>query len=164
MRAFRTISKKKHDELLEDFPVLDTDEYEKLGEWNSVAITVFDHWLSRGDAIRYIDNRTLNEQKYFDSTWAKFNQLIASKLNPYLAKYRSVGRVVFKEPKSIELLTKRLDLTNDQSFITLVFPEQRAIYEQSYDDTHLLYFECHDKIRPILEIIEKSGLYAFPRI
>jgi len=165
MRAFRTIAKKKHNELVGFFPVLDSDECEKLDEWNSVAITVFDHWLSREDAIRYIDNRTLDEQKYFDSMWAQFNELLASELNPYLVKYRSVGRVVFKEPKSTELLTKRLDLTNkNQAFITIAFPEQKAIYEQGYDNTHLLYFECHDKVKPIFELIEKSGLYVLSRI
>ncbi len=164
MRAFRTISKKKLNELVGIFSVLDTDEYEKLEEWNFVAITVFDHWLNRDDAIRYIDNRTLDEQKHFDCKWAKFNKLIASDLKPYLVKYRSVGRVIFKEPKSIELLTKRLDLTKNQSFITIAFPEQRAVYEQYYDDTHLLYFECHDKVKPLLEIIEKSGLHALSRI
>ncbi|UPW17325.1 hypothetical protein M0C34_13860 [Agarivorans sp. TSD2052] len=164
MRVFRTISKKKHDELVGIFPVLDTDEYGKLEEWDFVAVTVFDHWLHRDDAIRYIDNRTLDEQKYFDCKWAKFNELLASELNPYLVKYRSAGRVVFKEPKSIELLTKRLDLTKNQSFITLAFPEQRAVYEQHYDDTHLLYFECHDNLKPLLELIEKSGLYTLSRI
>jgi len=165
MRVFRTISKKKHNELVELFPVLDTDEYEKLDEWNFLAITVFDHWLSRDDAIRYIDNCTSDEQKHFDCKWEKFNELLASDLSPYLVKYRSLGRVVFKEPKSTGLLVKRLGLINEsQPFITLVLPEQRAVYEQYYDNTHLLYFESQDKIEPLLNIIEKSGLYALSRI
>lgn len=165
MRVFRTVSKKKHNELVGLFPVLDTDEYEKLEEWSFLAITVFDHWLSRDDAIRYIDNRTSDEQKNFDSKWEKFNELLASNLSPYLVKYRSLGRVVFKEPKSTELLIKRLGLfIEKQPFITLAFPEQKAVYEQYYDNTHLLYFESQDKIKPLLKIIDKSGLYALPRI
>jgi len=165
MRVFRTISKKKHNELVELFPVLDTDGYEKLDEWNFLAITVFDHWLSRDDAIRYIDNCTPDEQKHFECKWEKFNELLASNLSSYLVKYRSLDRVVFKEPKSTELLIKRLGLINEnQPFITIALPEQRAVYEQYDDNTHLLYFECQDKIKPLLEIIEKSGLYALYRI
>ncbi len=165
MRAFRTISKKKHKELVDLFPVLDTDEYEKLDEWNFLAITVFDHWLSRDDAIRYIDNCNSDEQKYFDCKWEKFNELLTSDLSPYLVKYRSLGRVVFKEPKSTGLLVKRLGLISEnQPFITLALPELRAVYEQYYDNTHLLYFESQDKIEPLLKIVKKSGLYALSRI
>ncbi|NBI56321.1 hypothetical protein [Photobacterium alginatilyticum] len=146
------------------FPVLDSDEYENREEWNFLAITVFDHWLSQDEAIRYFDHRTDNEQASFDTTWSNFYQLLASELDPYLVKYRSPSRVVFKEPKSVELLASRLSIAKDGSFITLVFPEQRAIYEQYYDDTHLLYFECTEKVKPLLDLVKSSGLYSLSRI
>ncbi|WP_434340806.1 hypothetical protein [Motilimonas cestriensis] len=149
MRVFRTTPKSKHQELVRIFPVLKARDTDISEQWDSVAITVFDHWLSREDASRYFDHRTEHEQKLFDSMWAKSYELLALEFMPYRVKYKSVSHVSFREPKSSELLIKRLEIKNNLSLLTLVFPEQKAIYEQSYDDTHLLYFQCYESVKPL---------------
>ena len=162
MRTFRNVPLKKQQALLSLYPVLDTDDGDKIRKWHSVAISIFDHWLNRDEYSQFFTNRTLELQSDIDKQWLSFYRCIALEPNLFLAKYRSLGRVIFKEPRSPKLLTNRLSMSDESSFIKLVMPEYNAIYEQYYDDTHFLYFECHQLVKPLLDTIRASGMYVLP--
>lgn len=116
--------------------------------------------MSRNEFIRFFNERTEKEQNRIDIQWTHFYESIALSTNLYLAKYRSIGHLIFKEPRSPQLLINRLNFKEELLFIQLVLPEYKAIYVQNYDDTHILYFECRKTVEPLLDIIMATGLYV----
>ncbi|KJZ13674.1 hypothetical protein TW85_10675 [Marinomonas sp. S3726] len=161
MRTFRGVSKKKQLELISQYSVLETDDG-RLEGWHCLAISVFDHWLDRDEFICLFNHRKVEEQNSIDAQWLTFYQHIALVPDLYMAKHRSLGRVLFKEPRNSDLLVNRLKIQQTQPFVQLVFPKFKAIYVQGDDDTHILYFECHDSVSPLLDIIKISGLHILP--
>ncbi|WNJ97210.1 hypothetical protein RND59_18570 [Vibrio ruber] len=164
MRAFRNISKRQQDQLKAIYPVLDNKIGEKIDDWPCVAITVFDHWLTRKEFEQYFTNRSLDQQTEIDLRWKPFYGFLAKDVSCYLYKYRSVGRVIFKEPRSSSLFFQWLSRSPAAGGGQVVIPEYKAVLVQDNDDTCWLYFYCRKSVEPLLREIRKLGMYTLERI
>jgi hypothetical protein len=74
---------------------------------------------------------------------------------------KSPQRLLIKEPSSIDKLLVAMEPSNNSGLL-LAFPEFGALYQQYWDDTHLLYFLNQDAVQPLLNIAKKSGLNVLP--
>ncbi len=168
MRAFRNVSKGVQGSLKSLYSVLDNKTNESIEDWQCVAITVFDHWLTREEFEQYFTNRSLDQQADIDLRWHLFHRLLAEDVSCYQYKYRSVSRLIFKEPRNSSLFVRRLSRFSvadaDADALQLVIPEYRAVFVQGYDDTCSLYFECRESVKPLLHEIRKLGMYTLERI
>lgn len=61
MRAFRNVSKKQQESLKSLYPVLNNKTNESIDDWQSLAITVFDHWLTRDEFDQYFTHRSVEQ-------------------------------------------------------------------------------------------------------
>ncbi|HHX8443377.1 TPA: hypothetical protein ACVO0G_004810 [Vibrio diabolicus] len=166
MRAFRNVSKGVQGSLKSLYSVLDNKTNESIEDWQCVAITVFDHWLTREEFEQYFTNRSLDQQADIDLRWHLFHRLLAEDVSCYQYKYRSVSRLIFKEPRNSSLFVRRLSRFSvaDADALQLVIPEYRAVFVQGYDDTCSLYFECRESVKPLFHEIRKLGMYTLERI
>ncbi|MEL0639538.1 hypothetical protein V6260_02830 [Pseudoalteromonas aliena] len=159
MRAFKVINLKKENKLKSQFsqflvPYL---EYEE-GFNHFSRICVFDHFLDSEEAIKLIDNISKEERINRDIKWSALYKAISNKFDIYMLKYRS-GKLIFKEPRSSELLCRRLGRMDIDGHVWFVIPELDLCYQQNWDDTHLVYYQDPSKLEGFLNIVYDSGLY-----
>lgn len=164
MRAFRNVSKEVQDNLTLRYPALDNRTSESLEDWPCVAITVFDHWLTREEFEQHFTHRSLDQQMDIEQRWHSLYSFLAKDLACYQYKYRSTHRLMFKEPRNRAVFVRRLSRSSMAGALTLVIPEYSAVLEQGYDETCWLYFECRASIEPLLHKIRALGLYTLERI
>lgn len=158
MRAFKIISKQKEKELKEQFSqFLVPYEYEEEFKHFS-RICVFDHFLDAKEAVELLDKVSNEERIKRDKKWSALYEGISDKFETYMLKYRS-KRLMFKEPKSPELLRRRLERMDIDGYVWLVIPELDLCYQQYWDDTHLVYYQDPSKLVDLLSIVRDSGLY-----
>ncbi|MBF9002710.1 hypothetical protein [Vibrio nitrifigilis] len=164
MRAFRSVSKELHNSLKLVYAELENKTKENIEGWQCIAITVFDHWLTREEFEQYFTNRSLDQQIDIDLRWKSFYSFLAKDVTCYQYKYRSVSRLIFKEPRNSSLFVRRLSRSSVAGNLKLVIPEYNAVIMQDYDDTCWLYFKCRQPIEPLLNDIRKLGMYTLERI
>lgn len=164
MRAFRNISKKLQDNLQLSYLALDNKTHESIEDWQCLAITVFEHWLSREEFEQYFTNRSLDQQTEINLRWKSFYTFLATDVTCYQCKYRSVSRLIFKEPRNSSLFVRRLSRSSVAGALTLVIPEYKAVIVQDYDDICWLYFKSRDSIAFLLHKIRTLGMYPLERI
>ena len=164
MRAFRNISKKQQDHLKAIYPALDNKTSESIDGWQCVAITVFDHWLTREEFENCFTHRSLDLQTDIDQRWQLLYRFLAEDVSCYQYKYRSVGCLIFKEPRSRSLFVSRLSRSSIAGALRVVIPAYKAVFTQDYDDTCWLYFKCRASTEPLLQKIRELGMYTLERI
>jgi hypothetical protein len=159
MRAFKVISLKDSKKLQSQFSqfLVQCDEYEE-GFNHCSRICVFDHFLNADEAHKLLDNVSKEERIKRDIKWSALYKAISYKFETYMLKYRS-EKLMFKAPKSSELLHKRLERMDIDGHVWLVIPELDLCYQQCCDDTHLVYYQDSEKLNDFLNIIRDSGLY-----
>lgn len=123
MRAFRNVSKGVHYSLKLVYAALENKTNGNIESWQCVAITVFDHWLTREEFEQYFTNRSLDQQIDIDLRWQSFYSFLAKGVMCYQYKYRSVGRLIFKEPRNSSLFVRRLSRSSVAGTLQLVIPE-----------------------------------------
>jgi len=151
---------------LPDFrKVLEEDEsFIETGIYKKIFISVFDHWLTKDEADKLIfidnDKNELNRRR------EKFERVIDGLYNStetYIWKYKRNYRIFIKKPLTYTDLLKKCDFNNlwSQSGrrYSLILPEFSAIYNEEWDWTNIIWYSDEMKIKPILEIAEKSGLH-----
>ena len=157
MRTFRSIPRKKQQQLVRQFSAIKNPDFEDHHFNYSVRICIFDHWLDREEALELFDNVSAEEQLRRNEIWKSFNKEI-SQFESYLVKFRG-QRLILKEPRSREGLINRLNETICENYQSLIFPELKAFYMQYWDETHLLYFKDDQLIKPLFEKAESVGLH-----
>ncbi len=145
--------------------ILKEDElYIEKGVYNKIFISVFDHWLTRNEAdeMIFIDD----DYKELISRREKFQRFVDELFQStsiYFWKYKRNYRVFIKKPLTNNDLIRKCDFNNLYSqrgrHYSLILPEFSAIYNEEWDWTNILWYKDFEKIKPVLEIAKKVGLY-----
>lgn len=139
--------------------VIDRDIYKK------VCVSVFDKWLDP-DEVDQIWNFDLIEltrrRQKFEMIIKEFYELT----DTYIWRYKRHNRIVFYKPNSLTHLLKRCDTQNqnwwDGHRYDILLPEFSAIYGEEWDWTNIIWYNDKEKIKPLLDIAEKAGLFILP--
>lgn len=162
MRKFLNIDQSKQIGLEGEFPNLfDLVNAEQPENYEFLAVSVFDHWLSHEESLEYLHLTAYEEQLRRNSNFNSFNNLVIQ--NTEVVSFRFKGRK--KRQPSFRKFTsdnsKALYLNHtDMGIYKVVLPEIKAVYLEGYDDTN--YFFLRDlNYRPIIEEwASKAGLYC----
>lgn len=131
-----------------------------------MAITVFDHWLSREEANELLENVSPDEQDNRNDRHTKFCALLVAG-TPVLSfrlSGRKHDRAVFRRFTSAEALSKYCRPSGSQTLghrqFQVVLPELGCAFFESWDDTHHFYFTNSAALGPIHEWAGQSGLFV----
>lgn len=159
MGAFRSIKRSQALVLAKAYPQLRSSELGTDAFPNVVRICIFDRYLDAGEAIELIDNVSPSERERRNHIWRNFNEMLVNQTRCFSFKWRSRTRPIFREPKSTGALLTAMD-PSQQPRLWLLLPEYRALYEQSWDDTNLLYCGEKGDLDSVIHLAKKAGLYV----
>lgn len=158
MRAFKVLPIKRSKELEAQFPQLKSNDCD-LNDFNYDArVCIFDRFLDGDEADELLDNISKEERIKRDLKWSALYDILSRNFDIYMVKYRS-EKLVFKAPRSSELLKKRLEKMESAGHVSFVIPALDLWYQQYWDDTHLICYQDPEKLQPFKNAINDSGLF-----
>ncbi len=158
MRAFKIIKSIESEKLKEQFPeLLDRECDLEDFKYNS-RVCVFDHFLDVDEAKLLLDNISIEERKIRDLKWSALYQILSENFDIYMVKYRK-NELLFKAPRTPDLLISRLEKMDSAGTIDFVIPALGIWYQQYWDDTHLVCYQDPQIIDTFLSAVQKSGLF-----
>lgn len=133
--------------------------------FNIICVSVFDKWLTEDECEQIYTtdkNIILDRRKRLENVIIELNNLT----NVYLWRNKRHNRISFYQPSSINHLLKVCDISNQtwQSGhrYDILLPEFSAIYAEEWDWTNIIWYKDFEKIKPLLGVIKKTGLYVLP--
>lgn len=163
MRALGNCSKKEQKALLDKFDtLLDVVKEHESGEYEQSSISFFDHWLSRDEAIKHLDNVSLNKQVRRDTLLHEFCSKLASETEVKFVKFRGRYRnkPVFKNIKSNRALYPEPYNIGERWRFVLVLPELNAVYCEGCDFTHHIYYPKFQDLSLIYKVANQCGVHV----
>lgn len=167
-RRFHNLDRKTQDSLINCFPGLAAiASNESTGDYQQVAISVYDHWLSEEEAYKELNDVPIEKQKIYDAKLHSFVCSLTSSFESYLVK--RVGRykqhVTFRAFTSTSAKNMTLRplpyLTSSANRFMFVIPSLKLIYVESWDFTHHAYYlENQAPIAALKAEAEKAGIYV----
>ncbi len=158
MRAFKVIPKKLSKQLEEQFPQLKSSDCDLDGFNYDARVCIFDHFLDGDEANELLDNVPMQERHNRDLKWSAFYEALSLNFDVYMVKYRS-RKVVFKAPKSSQLLKLRLEKLESAGCVSFIIPSLELWYQQYWDDTHIVCYQNPEKLKSIKDAVKDSGLF-----
>ncbi len=166
MRRFKNLPKNKQLELNSQFSKLRLlYECRESKAYKHLCVSVFDHWLSRDEAIKEIDNVTILDQRKRDHKLHDFCVKLAENYESYLVKPkgRTKSRYTFREFTSSNALTNVLQPlpynVGDKWRFTLVLPSIGVVYFEASDFTHYIYYKDYALLSSLEKLIKVNELH-----
>lgn len=165
MRNNKNLKSNEQKWLCQLFPdLLNLTYREEPTEYKKLAISVFDHWLSRSEGEAFLSNVTKEEQHRRDNLFRNFNQLLLEKTKLY--SFHFIGKKYdilrfskfVSNQKALNFLMPKGLRGNSLNHFKLVLPEMKAVYYESWDDTNILYYQDKSLIEELLVWVGEAGL------
>lgn len=166
-RRFQALDKNYQSKLMESFPKLSAIiNNESKHDYQQVAITVFDHWLTEDEAVKELNDVPIEKQKIYDAKLHSFVCGLTSTFESYLIK--CVGRhkehITFRAFKSDDARRRTLVPLNyfasHRHRFIFVVPALQLIYTESWDFTHHAYLRDSASLKVLREEAAKVGVYV----
>lgn len=133
-----------------------------------LSISVFDHWLSREDACRLLENVPPIEQARRKALHTKFCELLVNctSVLSFAFRRRARDRLVFREFTSKTALSKYCTPDGGRTFghrhFHVALPDLNCVFYEGWDDTHHFFFTDATAVAPLHRWAEQSELYLLP--
>jgi hypothetical protein len=166
MRKFKNVPKSKQNSLSKEFPeLLSLYVCEDDAAYKKVSVSVFDHWLNKEEAIKYIDSATAIQEIENNNSLHNFSISLARSTETYLVKMldkntkrKAAFKEFFYELGMENSLIPRHHLSSDTSRFVLVHPQLNAVYFEGSDFTHHIYYKHEKSLEFISKIANETGL------
>lgn len=171
MKKYQNIEITYQTELVNEFGrVVQCYRESGLDEYQCVAVSYFDHWLSNSESKELLQNILIDEKKKRYGYHRKFCELLISQTE--ILSFKSLGRkkenIKFRRFLSNNYLLEYLApnaLQNefgDYSFLVLL-PKLKMLYCGGFDSTNYFYSLSENNISFIEKLANESGLYVLPQ-
>ncbi len=136
-------------------------------DYEMIFVSIFDHWLTMDefesnihteDSLILTERRTklitfLKELFYLATTF-KVNKIDGKKIE--FSSFENVDEIV--EYCNIEEQNGECGQRYD-----IIIPEYQAIYSEEWDWTNIIWFRNKSLIKPIIDLVQKNGLYTLTK-
>jgi hypothetical protein len=170
MRKFINIKKNRQVELSYKFPyLLELAYVDETPEYTYLAVSVFDRWLGREDAIKLLGDISKEEQARRDALLYSFSKKVAQSTEVLNFKFRGKWKKAYplfrgftSEESKQEYLKPVMSHTR-KSFFQVVLPEIDAVFFESWDNTNVFYLRDPSKIEIIKKWAAETGVYCLEK-
>lgn len=166
MRNYRNLAESEQVKLREQFPdLLKLAQSEDTPNYHYLAVTVFDHWLSRDEANQLFENVPAQEQSRRNNALYTFSKKLASEAD--ILSYKFCGRWANSKPKfrtfmsesfKLEYLAPAIAEAN-KKFFNVVIPELAMVFMESWDDTNIIYLRDKSIKGKLVDWADECGVY-----
>ncbi|MBU77784.1 MAG: hypothetical protein CMK63_12415 [Pseudoalteromonadaceae bacterium] len=162
MRRFLNVSKQRQKELEAQFPnLIDLVQVNETTEYTYLAVSIFDHWLTREESMDLLADLDRNEIERRTSIFDEFNQLLLEKTEVLTFRFRGMNG---DKPKFKSFVSKQAQSSyirqTDMGMYKTVLPELNAVYFEGYDDTNIFYLQDLTVKSFIESCASKVGLHC----
>lgn len=169
-RKYINLSKSKQNEIASMFTDIEKlYDYEEPDEYKKISISVFDHWLERGETEGEVDNVSLERQNEQDQKLSTFCLALVENNESYIIKLRGKrkDKVTYRAFTSVEatkicVKAQPYNIGERWRFV-LALPQLEAVYFESSDFTHHLYYKNIEKISELTNLVKNKGLYVLQK-
>lgn len=136
-------------------------------DYKMIFVSVFDHWLTQdefGPAIHTEDSKEIAQRR------GKLKYFIAELLNmtpTYSWKIKRKNRFFLYPIQSLKQILNicKINIQHGESGqrYDIILPELQAVYSEEWDWTNIIWFRDQEKVKPLIELAEKSGLYILKK-
>jgi hypothetical protein len=169
-RPVQTLQPSRQAELHRQYPWLEAVHVgECPGDVKLLSISVFDHWLSREEACRFLERIPPEEKALRDARHARFCALLVAGTPVFSFSFRrrDFDNLVFLEFTSKAALSRYCTPNGGRTLshrhFNVALPELNCVFFESWDDTHHFYFTDPASMTPIHEWAHQSGLHLLSR-
>ncbi len=167
MRKFKNLSKQRQTQLSAQFPDLyKLASIEDTPHYHYLAVSVFDHWLSREESFSLLVNVPAEEQNQRNTALYSFSQKLAAETEiinfKFCGKWNSC-RPAFRELTSTKAKNDYLEPALSASrndFFKIVLPELDAVFMESWDDTNIFYLRNTAHIETLKRWAQECGVFC----
>lgn len=166
MRKFINLSKHRQKELNSNFPELfKIYGAEDSSHYKRIAVSVFDHWLTREEFQNDYPSREehlqRNEALYnFAKVMAANTEVLNFKFKGKWDKCYPCFRKFGTQEAMLDYLQPAGDNDSSDKFCKLVLPEFNAVYFESWDYTNVFYIQNDSAISEIKKWASEAGVYC----
>jgi hypothetical protein len=139
---------------------------ETRGDVQMISVSVFDHWLSREDACKLLEDVPIDEQKRRDGLLGNFctKMISNTEVLSFVMRGRKKDQPVFRTFKSKEVLADYCKPSGGRSFkhrdFHVVLPELGCAFYESWDDTYHFFFISPGIEKVARDWARESGVYV----
>ncbi len=130
-----------------------------------VCVSVFDKWLTEEECEIIFTNDEillLDWRKRFENAIIEIFNLT----DIYLWRKKRHNRISYYRPKSLKHLLIKCDISNQTwrngRRYDILLPEFSAFYSEEWDWTNIIWYKDFEKVKPILDALQKAGLHILP--
>jgi hypothetical protein len=144
---------------------LEVDACEDDHEYKKIAISVFDHWLLKDEALTLLNDVNEEEQRRRDNLRFVFNKIIFDRTIcfTYRLKGRYKNHPIFKKftdkRAAYAYIKPNSNFVPSKYLYKLVLPQFEALYFEGWDYTSYFYFKNEKILDTLLNWAKESGLY-----
>ena len=134
-----------------------------------LAVSVFDHWLTRDEFDSYLGNVSDEEQKQRNEALYSFSKKVINgtrvvnfKWAGFKNKQGPKFRSFTSEESKFEYFSPAVDYSNKPLFLS-VLPDLDIIFLESWDDTNIMYLKDISVKPQIEKWASESGVYCLDK-
>ena len=166
MQKISTANRKMLDRTFPNIKDIFEAEWEKRPEYKIMTVSVFDHFLGESeiDTIYETDLTIVRQRR---EVIQKTIISMYENTDVYLKKIKRHDRLFYFAPNSLMHILKHCDIRNQHWWtgqrFDLILPEYSAIYSEDFDWGNAIFYLDDDKVKPLVKIIEDSGMFILKR-
>ena len=170
MRKFKNLSKHGQAQLEDQFIDLDkVCAVEDSPAYTYLAISVFDHWLTRDEFNDLLVDVSDKEQKLRNEALYSFSRKVIAETS--VTNFKWAGLRNKQKPRFRNFTSEKAKLDyflpsigfSDKPFLSVVLPDVSVICIESWDDTNIMYLK-DISVRPQIEKwAAESGVYCLDK-
>jgi len=170
MRKYINLNKTSQNDLSNQFPdLMKLVCVEETTHYSYLAVSVFDHWLSREDSCKLLENVPKNEQEKRNAALYSFSKKIASETS--VVNFKVSGKWTRAHPRFRDFTSNRAKLEylrpaiekSHHDFFKVVLPELGVVFFESWDDTNAMYLKDASVKEKIVQWAAECGVYCLDK-
>ena len=159
----KKITKDKEIEIKGKLPFLQDLVEKEDTDYQMFFVSVFDHWLTQDEFQPDIHTEDPIELKKRRDNLEKFLERLFEMTPTYGWKYKRKTRFfLYPFVTKSQILRKCViqnQLGETGQRYDIILPDLQAVYSEEWDWTNIIWFKEQEKVKPLIELAEKLGLY-----
>ncbi|MFL1895564.1 hypothetical protein ACJRPK_07665 [Aquimarina sp. 2-A2] len=163
----KKITKNHRKEINEKLPYLRKLIEREDTDYQIIFVSVFDRWLTQDEFEPEIHTKDSREISIRRDNLQNFIKGLFNMTPTFTWRIKRKNRFIIYPFDTEKQILNKVDIQNQHSEsgqrYDLILPEFEAVYSEEWDWTNIIWFRNQEKLEPLIELAEKSGLYILKK-
>ena len=163
----KKITKNQISDIKEKLPSLLNLIEKEDTDYQMIFVSVFDHWLTQDEFEPHIHTEDPKEIAERRNKLQSFIQGLFNLTPTFTWKTKRNNRFFIYPLETENQILNKCEIQNQHGETgqryDIILPELKAVYSEEWDWTNIIWFRDREKIKHLIELAEKSGLYILKK-